>query len=527
MVASLLKVLTTGIQDTRLQPTSGERLQSASGERLQPFQKVWIRAGRFTTRWERLEFDSVPAFGQTAQFRLLRKGHLMTRLYLVATMPDIYSVQRRARVANGGPDAYPRFGWTNSLGHALVQQLTMDIGNARVETMDSQLLEMLDEFYTPLEKVPLVNALIKRADNGFTEKSFGWPPANVGGALSTQPYQETVVVPLPFWFCRGDSGAALPIDAMGADEVRCGVTFRGLNGLYYTGTHVVGNTSLDDGTSLWPILGSSFYAADPVAVSGQTALSDANGVIKMPAALPLGDCYVMAEYVYLDQNEANRFRLADLQVPMVQHFAAAPQDTQGLLNARVPLFFPNPTREILFSCSPATAASYNAHFLVTRDLTGTANTLPSNAAGTPWWPDAVGLATAGPVMSTYMRPAFALSDSEPLAAYALEYQGSLVRYRTEGGGLFRSVLPSYELRKSPWHGRYLYVLPFGIQNGFTPISQTQSEANMDKIVKKELVLEFRPRYGAVSLSVGRFIVRVYSEAYNMLRVYGSRAGLMF
>ena len=130
-------------------------------------------------------------------------------------------------------------------------------------------------------------------------------------------------------------------------------------------------------------------------------------------------------------------------------------------------------------------------------------------------------------MSTYMRPAFALSDSEPLAAYALEYQGSLVRYRTEGGGLFRSVLPSYELRKSPWHGRYLYVLPFGIQNGFTPISQTQSEANMDKIVKKELVLEFRPRYGAVSLSVGRFIVRVYSEAYNMLRVYGSRAGLMF
>lgn len=515
MVASLLKVLTTGIQDERLW----------SNTVLRPFQKVWIRAGRFTTRWERLEFDSVPAFGQTSQFRLLRKGHLVTRLYLVATMPDLYLTQRRARVANGGLDAYPRFGWTNGLGHALVQQLTMNIGNARIETMDSQLMEMIDEFYTPLEKVPLVNQLIKRADNGFTEKTFGWPPATVSGAASTQPYQETVVVPLPFWFCRGDSGAALPIDAIGADEVRCGVTFRGLNGLYYTGTHVNGNTSQDDGTSLWPLLGSSFYAADPVAVTGQTPLSDANGVIKMPVTLPLGECYIMAEYIYLDQNEANRFRLSDLQVPMVQHFAAAPYDTRGLLNARIRLDFPNPTREVIFSCSPAMAASYNAHFLVTRDLTGTVNTLP-NRTTTPWWPDAVGLG-AGPTMSSYLRPAFALSDSEPLAAYALEYQSALVRYRTEGCALFRSVLPSYELRKSPWHGRYLYVLPFGIQNGFTPISKTQGAANMDKIVTKELVLQFRPRYGAVSLDVGRFIVRVYSEGYNMLRVFGSRAGLMF
>ena len=41
--------------------------------------------------------------------------------------------------------------------------------------------------------------------------------------------------------------------------------------------------------------------------------------IRMPATLQLGDTYILAEYVYLDKPEANRFRLADLQIPIPQH----------------------------------------------------------------------------------------------------------------------------------------------------------------------------------------------------------------
>ena len=170
----------------------------------------------------------------------MRKGHLVTRLLLVATMPDIWSSQNAAAVAAAVlPSAiYPKFGWTNSLGHALVEQLTLDIAAGRVETIDSRLLEMLDEFHTPLEKVPIVNELIKRKDNGFTETSFGWPPAGPQTTLP-QSYKETVVVPLPFWFTRGDFGCPLPIDAIPMDEIRVGVSFRNLNGCYYTDTQIL------------------------------------------------------------------------------------------------------------------------------------------------------------------------------------------------------------------------------------------------------------------------------------------------
>jgi hypothetical protein len=111
-----------------------------------------------------------------------------------------------------------------------------------------------------------------------------------------------------------------------------------------------------------------------------------------------------------------------------------------------------------------------------------------------------------------------------VAGYAIEYQGGLVRFRTEGGALFRSVVPSYEMRKAPWVNRYYYYLPFGIQNGWTAWSQPRGEANLDKMTRKELVLQFRPRPGS---DVGRFQVRTYAETYNVLRVFGGRAGLLF
>ena len=508
MVASLLKVLSSGIQDERL----------SFKHTVYPFYKSWVKAGRFTMKWERLDFENTPSFGNTATFRILRKGHLVTRLFLVANMPDIYSVQQTAAAAaalQGAPQAYPRFGWTNSLGHALMEQVTLDIAASRVETLDSRLLEIIDEFTTPLEKVPAMNELIKRRDHGFTETSFGWPPPTAKPSPSAR--LTPVIVPIPLWFTRGDMGAALPIDAMSMDDVRVGITFRALNGLYYTPTQRRANQTVADGASLSPLLGSSFYAADPMTTPNQQPLANANGTIQMPLILPLGECHIMAEYVYLDQNEANRFRLADLQVPVIQHYAMAPFDSRGLPIARMRLDIPNPTRDIFFMCNPYMASSYNAHFLATSAMTGTINTRPQ-ATQYPWWPDAQGLSSIAP--SLYMRPAFALSNSEPLSGYELDYNGSLVRFRTEGCAMFRSILPSYEQRKSPWVNRYYYNIPLGIQNGFTPGSRPQGEANLDKITHRDLILRFRA-------PVNRFTVYVYAETYNILRVYGGRAGMMF
>ena len=524
MVASLLRVLTRGIQDERLyfKPT------------IYPFMKVYRPAGRFTTQWIRIDFDNVPDFGSTGFFRIQRKGHLVTRLYLVSTMPDIWTPQAAARAAAvGGSGEFigPSFGWTNSLGHALVQNASLSIAGDVVERIDSRLLEVMDEYSTPLEKETVVNRLISRKDNGFNSSSFGH------GVLP-----HVTVVPLPFWFTRGDTGCALPIDAIAYDEVRVGIQFRDVNGLYYTeARNVAGEvaalgggggsgsaTSAPQGSALWGMANSVFYQRSDSGspVPGLTDLSAAViPGITMPGRFSLGETYVLAEYVYLDQPEANRFRLADLQMSIVQHYSVKPTDTNGLNRVRIPFNVPNPARDLFWMVQRVEATAYNAHFLATRDLSGYDTIVGYDISAAPWWPNATGLSAlyAGP-----LRPAFALSDSEPVSSVALVYEGNLVRFGTTTPSLFRSVLPSLEQKKSPWVNRYYYNFSFGVENGLNPFSRSCGEANLDKMKRIELQMDFNPMAGSYDPNnVPRYVVYVWAETYNILRVYGGRAGMLF
>ena len=190
-------------------------------------------------------------------FRSLpRKGHLISRLYLVTTMPDISTPQAVAKAeadASGVTFVGPTFGWTNSVGHALVQQATIDIGGSRVEQIDGRLLEVLDEFTTPLEKVSLTDSLLKRNSSSFTVGSFGLNSVT------------TAVTPLPFWFAQGDPGTFLPVDAIQADEVRLTITFAALNTLYVSTARqaVAEGTIAAGGDAYFPLAGSPFYYANP------------------------------------------------------------------------------------------------------------------------------------------------------------------------------------------------------------------------------------------------------------------------
>jgi len=240
----------------------------------------------------------------------------------------------------------------------------------------------------------------------------------------------------------------------------------------------------------------------------------------MPSIFTLGDTYIMAEYIYLDQPEANRFRLADLQIPIVQHYAIQPYQTQGLPRARIRVDVPNPTKDLFWICQRVEAPSYNAHFLATRELKG-----PQDPSGYIWWPNALGLSAQQP---GYLQPAFLLSNSEPLGAVALMYQGSLVRFSTQTPGLLRSILPSWEQKKSPWVNRYYYNYPIGIWNGYTASSRPRGEGNLDKIPQRELLLEFTPLLGSQNPNlVPPYVIYIWAETYNVLRVYGGRAGILF
>ena len=511
MVASLLKIVSTGMQDERLQPPKG---QPSIGSLL----SVFVKAGRYGTNWARIDFATKPDFGKIAVARLPVQGELISRVFLVVQMPDIKTPQDLAQAHPGFVG--PHFGWTNSLGHNLVNQVQLHIGGVLSDTIPGRLMEVIDEFQTPLEKTVEKSRQILRKDNGFTDTSFG-----------TTSTSEQVVVNLPFWFSRGDPGCFLPIDALNIDETRITLDFNTIAGLYYTQSRTVDETGKvvqtnAQGGSLWPMAGSSFYNVDPsgsvvpglepVRAPGQKVSKSKLSI--MPTQYSMQDAYLLVEYIYLDKPEANRFRIADIQVPVVQHYIFDPVDTQANNYARIPLIIPNPTRDIFFFCQKYEGAGFNAPFLCTRDLT-------DGEIQIPWWPDAQGLNERLP---TTLKPGFSTRNSEPIRWLALSYSETLTRYSTENVALFRSLIPSMEQRKAPWVNRYFYNVPLGLQNGHTPFSMPMGEANLDKIQRLNLTMGFHGKTGNITDDlVDRYVVYVYAETYNILRVYGGRAGMMF
>ena len=354
--ASLLYLLYSGLQEDRLIPPKGV-------PKIDTFQKVFRKTGRFSTEWYRLNFDGKPSFGTTARATIPRRGHLVTRAFLVTVMPDIKSIQDAA--LSNAPPGYtvkPAFGWTNSLGHALVQESQVTIAGEPIDKIDGRLLEMLDEFHTPLEKVTVVNRMIGRHDSGFSAISNGHSSSN-----------QEIITPLPFWFMRGDPSAALPIDAISIDSVQISIKFSSVNSLYVSDSHAVNNIPI-----YTPLTNTIFtYTNGSNVITSTTVTSTSYDIV---------DSYILLEYVYLDKPEASRIRLANITYPIVQHYAINPFDTKGATFAKIPMRIPNLTRDLYFMAHRPEADAYNAPFLATRDLGLTTSNVP-------WWPDATGLGT--------------------------------------------------------------------------------------------------------------------------------------
>jgi len=227
--ANSLSLVSTGLADARLMATKGN-------PDIHQFIHVVNKTTRWAAQWNKVEFDGTPEFGQRVSVTVPMIGELMNGVMVVVEMPDIYSQQLLAiQVANGttgiqaidpnnlGNFLGPLFGWTNSLGHALIQQIELEIGGEIVETLDGRLLEILDELNETTESALTKNYMIKRTAYGYKSTTY------------LTPTPTTVYIPIPFWFSKpGIHSHALPIQALTNDIVRIHVTFRPINQLVYT-----------------------------------------------------------------------------------------------------------------------------------------------------------------------------------------------------------------------------------------------------------------------------------------------------
>ncbi len=306
----------------------------------------------------------------------------------------------------GVPPAFPiEAAYVNSIGHAIIDIVSVEIGGQIVDTQYGLWLEIWDELTQTAEKWA-----------GYNEMVGKYP--NPGGILGNAAFNRVYYVPLMFWFCR-NPGLSLPLIALQYHEVKINIQFRDRSQVF---------------TLVSPHNGARPFLTDPDAQYGPP--------VQGPPAIQAS---LFIDYVYLDTEERRRFAQMSHEYLIDQLQSLAPQGItlQSISNGnfRENLNFNHPVKEIVWVFTRSDNAPYN---------TSTPNVLFND-----WF----NFSTAPPgsvAPQQYLDP---MSNNENNGAL-LRLNGHN-RFQPRPASYFRLVQPYQHHTRIP--SKHIYVYAFGLR----------------------------------------------------------------
>lgn len=170
------------------------------------FKMVYRRYTNFAIESQPMYFDGTPDFGKRITCLVPRRGDLLSQVILEVSLPAL-------TLTTGVPVSY-----VNSIGHALIQEISIEIGEQQIDRQTGEWMEIWSNYTTVTDKQTGFYNMIGKVD--------GFSPPTLFGPLS-------VYIPLRFWFCR-NPGMALPLIALQYHPIRINLTLRPLNQLFFT-----------------------------------------------------------------------------------------------------------------------------------------------------------------------------------------------------------------------------------------------------------------------------------------------------
>jgi hypothetical protein len=251
------------------------------------FKMVYRRYTNFAIESQAMFFDGDPDFGKRLSCLVPRRGDLLGPLVLEVTLPAL-------TLTDGTPVSY-----TNSIGHALIESVTLEIGEQEIDTQTGEWMEIWSKMTTSASVRDGFNDMIGTYDGYTTPQNFG-------------PLK--LYIPLRFWFCK-NPGLALPLLALQYHPIRINLKLRPLQELFYSPD--LANSAI-----------CNTLAVNPVKIT---------------------DLRMFGDYVYLDVEERRRF-VSNTHEYLIEQVQYTPSISIpiGSLTATVPLEFNHPIRELLW-----------------------------------------------------------------------------------------------------------------------------------------------------------------------------------
>jgi len=311
--STLLQLVARGRQDAYL----------TSNPQFTFFKQVYRRYTPYAVESIPIEFDGTPDFGKRISVLIPRKAELLSSLYLEITLPPLLQEE-------GTPTNY----WVNNIGHALIQDVSIEIGDQEIDKQTGEWLHIWGELTTPAEH-----------RDGYNEMVGHWnvfPP--LAGYDITKRLKLTI--PLRFWFCN-TIGAALPLIALQAHPVRLILHIRPFQQCFW-------NMDLSGGTP-----GTPCPTIPPVSISRFQLYGD---------------------YVFLDKPERDRFAAVEHEYLIEQLQISPPQSVAaGIIKINSKLIFNHCCKEFIWVLQEMRMRTAHEWF-------NYSNRLESNG-GDPWADD--------------------------------------------------------------------------------------------------------------------------------------------
>ena len=198
MTGGLIQLVAYGIQDMYL----------TSDPQITFFKIIYRRHTNFSVESVIQNFSQPANFGEIVTCTIARAGDLMEKVFLYVQLPSV----PRFVDSNGNDDNIRKFAWVRSLGCALIQEVTIEIGG-----------KLIDRQYG--EWMYIWAQVANRQDIGLA-KMIGNVPSMYDFSNGKNGYD--LYIPLTFWFCR-NTGMSLPLIALASSDIKISFTFRKLS----------------------------------------------------------------------------------------------------------------------------------------------------------------------------------------------------------------------------------------------------------------------------------------------------------
>jgi Major capsid protein N-terminus/Large eukaryotic DNA virus major capsid protein len=206
----------------QLQAHGRENVLLTENPEINVFKYNYFRHINFSTEICQINLTETATFGRKASCKILKKGHLLSKLYLQLLLPPLEKVD----------GSY--LSWVDTIGYSIFNEpIELLVDGIVVERLYPNFMDVWDELSTPSSKRIGRNLMIGKSDMFRS---------NVYNGLT----QTTLMIPLEFWFTK-EYAMALPLLSLNTDDIKLNFSFKSFSEcINYDGTSIPNSINILD-----------------------------------------------------------------------------------------------------------------------------------------------------------------------------------------------------------------------------------------------------------------------------------------